>query len=74
MRNAKVHKTKTGAVKRNCRDHNQDDQGYAAVQQVAPSADLISAAEKSQNQNEVAAAAVRGYLPLRRVTESGPQK
>ena len=41
--------TKMGAVKRNYRDHSQGDQECGTVQQVAPSADLISATEKSQN-------------------------
>ena len=56
VRNAKVQKTKMGAVKRNCWDHNQDDQECGTVQQVtqfALSADLTSAAEKSQSRIEV---------------------
>ena len=67
VRNAKVQKTKMGAVKRNCRDHGQGDQECGTVQQVTPSADLISVAEKSQSLIEV-------HPLCRRATEDGPQK
>ena len=67
MRNAKAQKTKMGAVKRNCREHSQGDQECGAVQQVTPSADLISAVEKSQSLTEV-------HPLCRRAAEDSPQK
>ena len=63
-----------GAVKRNCRDHNQDDQGYAAVQQVAPSADLTFATERSQSQIKAAAAAGIRHPLCRKAAECDPQE
>ena len=63
-----------GAVKRNFWDHSQGDQECGTVQQVTPSADLISAAKKSQNQIEAAAATGRVYPSCRKAAKSGPQK
>ena len=56
-----------GAVKRNCRDHSQCDQECGVVRQVTPSADLTSAAEKSQSLIEV-------HPLCRRAAKDGPQK
>ena len=63
--------TKREAAKRNCLDHNQGDQGYGAVQQVVPSTDLKSAAERSQIW--IGDAVAGGVHPLcRTAIEGGP--
>ena len=63
-----------GAVMRNCRDHNQDDQEYAVVQQLAPSADLTFVVERSQSQIEAAATAGTGHPLCRKAVECDPQE
>ena len=73
MQKTKGQKTKTGAVKKNCRGHSQSNQECGAGQQVTPFADLKFVVERSQNHIEAAAAGTEHPF-CRKAAESDPQE
>ena len=74
MRKPKGQKTKTEAVKRNCRGHSQSNQEYDAGQPETPSAGLKFTAERSQSHIEAAAAGETKHLLYREAAENDPQE